>query len=520
MPRVLAFLILACCMILAAASASATNDFSSTADHAKFKELQKVFASGPEVTKACLSCHTEASKQLHKTTHWTWEFENPRTGQKLGKRHIMNSFCGSPLSNGPWCTTCHIGYGWEDLRKDPVGEENVDCLVCHDTTRRYRKQEGAAGHPTRDTVAQLTEIAQKVGKTNRHNCGSCHFHGGGVNGAKHGDLDNSLISPTFYLDVHMDEMGLNFPCARCHMGRSHQVQGSRYATMARDRHGIDVPGRDDGSRASCESCHGWMPHGKTKLNDHVDRIACQTCHIPAYARGNIATKMWWDWSDAGRTDESGEALSIEDPRGYEVYSSKKGSFEFVRNGRPEYRWFNGKVRYTLLADKLDDAKQPIPMNAVEGSADDPDSRIWPFKVMRGRQPYDTVFKTLLVNHIAGSEEDKTAFWRGLDFDKSLKAGTDFAGQPYSGEYGFVETTMMWPITHMVAPAEDALTCDACHSRQGRMADVGGFHMPGRDFSPVLEFIGFLLVAVVMTGVIGHAVARFVILKGKGGGDVP
>ncbi len=33
----------------------------STADHGKFKELQRVFASGPEVTKACPSRHTEAS---------------------------------------------------------------------------------------------------------------------------------------------------------------------------------------------------------------------------------------------------------------------------------------------------------------------------------------------------------------------------------------------------------------------------------------------------------------------------
>ncbi|MDP2107483.1 MAG: hypothetical protein Q8J67_00360, partial [Rhodocyclaceae bacterium] len=38
---------------------------SPTADHSKFKELQKQFKTGPEVTKACLSCHTEAAKQVH-----------------------------------------------------------------------------------------------------------------------------------------------------------------------------------------------------------------------------------------------------------------------------------------------------------------------------------------------------------------------------------------------------------------------------------------------------------------------
>ncbi|MCG7963086.1 MAG: cytochrome C, partial [Candidatus Thiodiazotropha endolucinida] len=58
-------------------------DSQSTADHSKFEQLQEEFETGPEVTKACLSCHTEAAKQLHKTTHWTWAFENQLTGQTL-----------------------------------------------------------------------------------------------------------------------------------------------------------------------------------------------------------------------------------------------------------------------------------------------------------------------------------------------------------------------------------------------------------------------------------------------------
>ena len=36
----------------------------STADHAEFDELDGPFASGPEVTKACLACHTEAGEQF------------------------------------------------------------------------------------------------------------------------------------------------------------------------------------------------------------------------------------------------------------------------------------------------------------------------------------------------------------------------------------------------------------------------------------------------------------------------
>ena len=56
----------------------------STADHSKFEALQQEFRTGPEVTKACLTCHTEASKQLHTTKHWNWQFTNPSTGQTVG----------------------------------------------------------------------------------------------------------------------------------------------------------------------------------------------------------------------------------------------------------------------------------------------------------------------------------------------------------------------------------------------------------------------------------------------------
>jgi len=64
----------------------------STADHSKFKALQQVFNSGPEVTKACLSCHTEASKQLHKTQHWRWSSRarRPTPGQKARRQQLLH----------------------------------------------------------------------------------------------------------------------------------------------------------------------------------------------------------------------------------------------------------------------------------------------------------------------------------------------------------------------------------------------------------------------------------------------
>ena len=411
----------------------------STADHSQFEVLQKPFKSGPEVTRACLSCHTEASKQLHKTKHWLWRLTHPETGQTLGKRHVVNSFYGSITTNYARCTSCHIGYGWKDDSFDFTSEENVDCLVCHDTTDTYKKFPTDAGHPpyvdkpfpqrSKEVwkAPDLSKVAQHVGKPRRENCGVCHFYGDGGDGVKHGDLDSSLTNPKQALDVHMATDGLDFTCTTCHSTEGHDVKGSRYTTVAKDTHGIDVPGRDDGSRATCESCHGATPHKtnphKTavadKLNEHTDKVACQTCHIPDYARGGVPTKTWLDWSTAGKMDPDGRHLKIKNPQGQVSYVTEEGDFAWGENLVPEYAWYSGEIRYKELDEKIDPG-EIIPLNTFKGSYDDPGARIWPFKVMRAKQPYDAGNNTLAITHLFG--KDDAAYWKSFNWNKAIMPG--------------------------------------------------------------------------------------------------
>lgn len=491
----------------------------STADHGRFKELQGPFKSGPDVTRACLTCHNEAAHQVMQSVHWTWEAVNPLTGRTLGKRHAANNFCGSPLSNEPRCTSCHAGYGWQDKNYDFSNQNNVDCLVCHDTTASYRKFPTDAGHPLyapRELVKgsgkfesppDLTRIAQAVGKSGRHNCGACHFNGGGGDAVKHGDLDSSLIEPPVDVDVHMSPAGGNLSCANCHGFNAHQPSGSRYAALARDSKGKDMK-HEDHTRASCESCHDLQPHKKPRLDQHVRRIACQTCHIPEFARGGIATKTLWDWSTAGRRDANGAPLFIRDDHDRLVYSAEKGDFKYGEKLRPTYKWYNGVVHQVVIDDKIDDSRI-LELNRVEGSARDPDARIWPFKVMVGRQPYDPVNKTLVVNHVYG--KDDTAFWGNYDYAKSIRAGMDYAGLPYSGKYDFIETRMNWFITHMVAPKEEALRCRDCHTRarDGRLAEITDIYLPGRDRNRWLDLLGGLGILAVIAASAIHGIARII-----------
>ncbi len=407
----------------------------STADHSKYKELDRAFATAPEVTKACLECHTEAAKQIHKTKHWTWEFLNPENKQRLGKKNILNNFCITPQSNYAACAACHIGYGWKDENFDFTAEDRVDCLVCHDTTGTYSKPPGKAGYPA--DFVDLKKVALKVGKSSRDSCGACHFFGGGGDGVKHGDLDSSLAAPDRELDVHMDALGADFTCSTCHKGSGHDVVGSRYTPTAADTQGVHIrgkPGREN--TATCRSCHDERPHSADveKLNQHADKIACQTCHIPTIARGGVATKMTWDWSTAGKLTADGKPLVIKDDKGHVVYNGKKGDFSYGANIAPEYTWFNGKVRYTLLDDKIDVQAGVTPINSFEGSADDGISRIWPVKVFRGKQPYDPVNKTLVVPHTTG--KDEASYWTNFDWDKAITRGNESSRSSIFGKDRF------------------------------------------------------------------------------------
>ena len=491
----------------------------STADHAKYEALKGPFASGPEVTAACLSCHTEAGKHFMKSIHWTWEYVQPQTGKQLGKKTLVNTFCTNARGNEGMCAQCHAGYGWKDETFDFANEKNIDCVVCHDRTGTYYRTTNSTGNEACSIMFKgkqpidLAKVAQSVGLPGRENCGACHFFGGGGDGVKHGDLDSSLTHPGRALDVHMDTKGLNFACTNCHVSSKHIIAGSRYDVLAKDVEGRVKAGlrRDV---ATCESCHGMDPHPRTsvagfKLNDHVDRVACQTCHIPTIARGGVATMVDWDWRTAGRTrDGAGykeDDYTQRNGQHRSTYKSIKGTFVYGEDIVPVYAWFDGQMDYVTIDTKLDPSGGPVAINAFDGSPRDPGSRIWPFKRMHTMQPYDKGNNTLVYMHLWGDDED--AYWGNYDMGRAIKVGMETHGIPYSGEYGFVETTSFWPITHMVAPKEDALACGECHARGGRLAALGGFFLPGRDAGNWVDLIGLLMVGGTLAGVLGHAALR-------------
>jgi len=403
--------------------------------------MNEPFTTGQEVTAACLECHEESAHQMMETAHFKWEGDPVQLEGRdelvtIGKKNQINNFCIGVQGNWPKCTTCHTGYGWEDENFDFTEETNVDCLVCHDNSGTYGK--GISGNPL-DGV-DLLSVAQSVGEPTRQNCGSCHFKGGGGNAVKHGDLDESLYYPDEEVDVHMGRY--DFLCTDCHQTEDHNIQGRSISVSV-----------DNENQIYCEDCHTQNLHEDERINAHTDSVACQTCHIPAIAL-EYATKTDWDWSTAGQD------LDIDDPH---VYLKIKGSFVYEGDLAPEYYWYDGTAGRYLLGDIID-PNEVTAINPINGSFDDPNSKIWPFKVHRAKQIYDPVYNYLLQPKTVG----EGGFWTDFDWDKAARLGAEATNMEYSGQYDFIETIMYWPTTHMVAPVENVLQCESCHGDDGRL----------------------------------------------------
>jgi octaheme c-type cytochrome (tetrathionate reductase family) len=402
--------------------------------------IQGPFATPQDVTRRCLACHPGAA-EVTKTPHFTWlgepvEIPGHAGKQRLGKKNAINNFCISIAGNERSCTKCHAGYGWADASYDFSKAENVDCLVCHEHGSGYTK--GLAGMP--EKTVDLVTAARSVGTPRRENCLGCHAYGGGGQAVKHGDLDSSLEHPFADDDVHMGKHGLQ--CVDCHRTSHHQISGRAFSVSVEDSHGV-----------SCTDCHTGRTHRDDRLEAHLRAVACQTCHIPSFAR-RIPTKATWDWSKAG------EAGRAEDPH---HYLKIKGEFTYEQDVVPEYRWFDGTVDRYLVGDRMDPAKV-LALNPPRGGIGAPAARVWPFKVHRALQPYDTVNRTLLSPVTGGPG----GYWTTFDWNKAFELGAKASGVPYSGKYGFARTEMFWPLSHMVVPKEKALGCADCHGGAGRM----------------------------------------------------
>jgi len=425
-----------------------------------------------EGTESCLDCHGNIGDDLLTTGHFKWEgvaaniegFE----GGVHGKNDVLNNFCIAVPSNEARCTQCHIGYDYKDAAYDFGDREKVDCLVCHDQTATYAKAKTSAGNPETGVDLQLVaqSVAENSGVPTIDNCIDCHAKAGGGDNVKHGDLSMSMANTTREFDVHMGTDGANLECVACH-----QVERDSEGNML--SHGIGgMPYHsvDEGVMKQCDDCHGdrFNIHAGTSVESTIgrpghDSLACQACHIPAFAR-NTSTKVEWYWEEAG---QNVDPIPVDPATGRPTYDKKKGTFVWANDVRPTLRYFNGKWEKFLINENDQYESLPAVLANPVGDYNDPNAMIYPFKKMIGNQPADANNNTILVPHLFGTAGGPNPYWGKYDWNLALQDGAAVTGQTYTGTYEFVDTEMYLTVNHEVAPKEQAYgmggTCVDCHT---------------------------------------------------------
>ncbi len=316
----------------------------------------------------------------------------------LGLHTIINNHMIGTGPNLPFCSSCHIGYGWVKIPYDFNDPKLIDCLICHDSTGIYKKDPFGGGFP--DPQINLKEIATSIGFPSRNNCGKCHFYSDGGPNVKHGDLSPALISPEPDLDVHMGAFQMH--CTDCHYTKNHKIIGKSLSAPASE------------GDLSCTRCHSSKPHKisgilGSHLDNHIKSVACETCHIQYIAKV-YPTRIYLDWSKAGLDDFK---IKKEEKGLIYKYEKKLGFQIWKKNYIPVYKWYDGKRKVYKLGDKVKTSEK-IVLNAIEGERKNPESKIYPFKIHKAKQPYDIEEKTLVVPKLYNG------FWEHFNWQKAIK----------------------------------------------------------------------------------------------------
>ena len=129
-------------------------------------------------------------------------------------------------------------------------------------------------------------------------------------------------------------------------------------------------------------------------------------------------------------------------------------------------WFDGTMDWATVGEEMD-SSEVIKLAAPTAAKESDGAKIFPFKEMAGTQAFDTGNNQMVVPFLFPSGENKAdAYWKAWDWNLAAQRGMEAAGLEFSGELAWVDTVMYWPQTHQVAPAENALGCESCHSTEG------------------------------------------------------
>lgn len=415
----------------------------------------------------CVACHpSEASDAFH-SVHYQLTGPTPYATNipgNAGKYESgLNTYCGTVLSSRSFtCRACHAGYGGtpsETLSNDQLN--NIDCLICHQdqykrkpappfesvtftdylgTQRTWQLpiEDAAGSFRFQPDAANMTitplEAARTVHRPTRASCLRCHATAGGSDYAKRGDLGMVTADPPPTVDVHMSSQRGNLSCTACHEVENHRFMGR----------GLDLRESDRTGMMTCTQCHPSAPHASATTNRHTPHVACQTCHIPTYAKAGTTTEIERNWNQpvwAGGLLGGQGGFKPEEIR--------------AANLIPSYRWYDGTSQvYVLGQSPPQNADGEYELGLPNGTVAGHQAQIMPMKEHRGNSARHDATGQLIPH-------STFKYFVTGDFDQAVADGMAYTG--LSGNWSTVRVHTYQTINHEVVDSTGALSCGECHA---------------------------------------------------------
>ncbi len=429
----------------------------------------------------CLSCHSEEAKQMYASAHYQWQGEalyDAANGPVMqGKiSDAFNSYCINILGNWNSCGSCHAGLGQPPvLTATPTDEQlrNIDCLTCHQKDYKRIKVNGVFVPDMANMPISLNQAVQTVHRPDRAACLSCHAKAGGGDAVKRGDLAMaSAATRDIQYDVHMSIAGADLNCLDCHTTQNHRIAGK----------GSDLRETDLDVEMTCTACHidklSNTGHATADIDRHVARVACQSCHIPTYAKNAGDTAA----TEATETHRSWRSSDASAPP-YHPTSIKANDLV------PRYRFWNRYSTNYRLGEvaQFDTAANAYPTSRPDGSVDDtsPDNKLYPFKYKTAEQPLMSSSGKLIAL-------DTAVYFTTANAEAAIRAGLANMGYSENEAYSWVTTDTFQVLNHQVSPAVQALDCTACHEMTTRMDLQGelGYNLKSTEATVCSQCHGF------------------------------
>ncbi len=438
---------------------------------------------------------------------------------------IVITAAGDTLSEG--CGQCHIGGQYQA----PLGEmmplyktlavekQAIDCLICHAAAYDMNRKQVVTDDNGRSRWDQDRSLkaAMSVTAPSAEACLRCHQHNfggdiyvddqgpefsGSLQNLGHerpriqhpGSKRGTPYTPSW--DVHA---AAGISCLECHHTEGHfMAKGTHTTTMMAN----DLPHTE----VSCLDCHDDPPHDVdgqwgSELNDHLEKMACQTCHIPSLHSDNVTRRDFSKtefedhpgihiYDDIQKESEPGHGIAyvwwngdctfLGNPIGDNPNEAGLYSFYPANHRWPEFKDFDYSSWY-------EEVMRPI---ARQGRP----SKIYPMKRFNGRQhidlansgPFGGMFVPYnLPNYYRDGNPDKAA---SLEMEKSMMGmmygwmfkfymmdrfmsymdlegwNTESYNDVRAGvnvEPRWLPTDAMLEISHGIR-LEGALNCDNCH----------------------------------------------------------